>query len=155
MTAAGPLVSVQSQPESRWQALTDCSTIDNAIRTVDPSATSAVGKQTLDYTDAYDPLFGAAVDHSGAFSCATTAGAVNVVPGAEATAPVVYSSYSTAPASVSIPGVDSARDSCPASDLTNCWTEGYIDHALVTVAGTSEPTKRHAILAAIATGTGG
>ena len=154
VTAAGPLVSAEIQPESRWQSLADCSAIDNAIRAVDSSASVKGDKQTLDYTDAYDPVFRAAVDQSGAFSCISSAGFVTVVPGADTTAPVVYTADSTASVSATVPGVVSARDSCPAFDLTNCWTEGYIDHALVIVANQAPPTQRHAILTAIAAGTG-
>ncbi|HEY2556409.1 MAG TPA: hypothetical protein VGI08_04825 [Diaminobutyricibacter sp.] len=150
--AAGTLVSAQKQPSSHWQALADCSTIVSAIRTIEPSATSTLEKQTLDFTDAYDPLFRAGVDQSGAFSCSNTAAEVTVLPGAEIMGPLVYTSDATAPVAVSIPGVLNARDSCVAFEKSQCWTEGYVDHALVTVTGQTSPAERHAILAAVAAG---
>ena len=152
VNAAGTLVSAQKQPSSHWQSLVDCSSIVSAIRTIEPSATSKLDKQTLDFTDAYDPLFRAAVDQSGAFSCSNTAAEVTVLPGAEIVGPLVYTSDATAPVAISIPGVLNARDSCVAFEKTQCWTDGYVDHALVTVTGQASPTERHAILAAIAAG---
>ncbi|MFF1632974.1 hypothetical protein [Leifsonia sp. NPDC058248] len=148
VAAAGPLVSAQHQPTSRWQSPGDCSVIDDAVRTIVPSTRSDHVKQRLESTDAYDPVFRAAVVQSGGFACSS--GTVNVVPGADASAPVVYTSDATTPVAVTIPGVVSARDSCVAADAAQCWTEGYIDHALVTVSNRPSAPERHAILAAIA-----
>jgi hypothetical protein len=75
---------------------------------------------------------------------------VTIVPGGDVTAPIVYTSDSTTPVPVSIPGVVGARDLCAAFDATACWTEGYIDHALVTISGDLTASGRHAELAAIA-----
>ncbi len=150
VNAAGPIVSAQQQPPSRWQSHGDCSAIDTAVRSITGSAGGAAEKRILDYTDAYDPLFRAAVAQSGAFDCVDTESSVTVVPGADVTAPMVYTSDTTEPVTVGLPGVVSARDLCVASGTTACWTEGYIDHALVTVSGDLSAAGRHAELAAIA-----
>jgi hypothetical protein len=150
VNAAGPLVSAQEQPTSRWQSMGDCAAIDHAIRTIDPSGAAATDKKPLDHTDAYDPVFRAAVSQSGGYFCSSSAAVVTVVPGADVSAPVVYTKDATPPVPVSIPGVVSARDSCVASAPTECWTEGYVDHALVTISKQLSATQRHAICAALA-----
>ena len=149
LNAAGPLVSAQDQPPSRWQSA-GCGVIDAAVRSITGSTGGTAERRTLDYTDAKDPVFRAAVAQSGAFDCVDTEAHVTIVPGADVTAPIVYTSDSTTPVAVSIPGVTGARDLCAASNATACWTEGYIDHALVTITGDLTASGRHAELAAIA-----
>ncbi|NEN06495.1 hypothetical protein G3T36_11505 [Diaminobutyricibacter tongyongensis] len=149
LDAAGPLVAAQQQPPSRWQS-GGCTVVDTAVQSITGSTGGTAEKRALDFTDAYDPVFRAAVAQSGAFDCVDTEAQVTIVPGADDTAPIVYTSDSTTPVAVSIPGVAGARDLCDASNATACWTEGYIDHALVTIAGDLTASGRHAELAAIA-----
>jgi hypothetical protein len=150
VSAAGSLVSTTEQPSTRWQTVGDCAAIDQAVRTIDQTAAAESEKKPLDQTGASDPVFRAAVNQSGSFFCRSSAAVVTVVPGADVSAPVVYTKDATPPVPVSIPGVVSARDSCVASAPTECWTEGYIDHALVTISKHVSATQRHAILAAVA-----
>jgi hypothetical protein len=155
VNAAGPIVAAQQQPSSRWQSQTDCSLVERAVESITGAAAQPQEKQPLDMTDAYNPVFRAAVAQSGGFGCADTEAAVTIVPGADVTAPVVYSADATAPVPVAVAGVTGARDLCAASDATACWSEGYIDHALVAIAGDLTPAGRHAQLAAIATALAG
>jgi hypothetical protein len=151
--AAGPLVAAQPQPASRWQSVGDCGKIDDALASVYPSAGGTHPEQSLDITGADEPVFRAAVAQSGAFSCSTTAATVVIVPGADASAPLAYTD-ATPPQMVSISGVVDARDACVGSQPNQCWTEGYVDHALVTISQEASATRRHAVLGEIAAGLG-
>jgi hypothetical protein len=137
--SAKSLVSARPHIASRWDDITDCTSISSAVGSAQPGL-GVLARRGLDLTDAYDPIARAAVMSAHGFSCGGKGSAaslgVSVLPGADWLSPLVYTDAATVPTDFGVAkGLVAPRTLCLNAEPGTCWAEGYVDHALVVVFG--------------------
>jgi hypothetical protein len=139
--SAKSLVGARPQIASRWDDVSDCTSISSAAGSAQPGL-GALTRRGLDLTDAYDPIARAAVMSAHGFSCSGNGSAgsfgVSVLPGADWLSPLVYTDATAVPTEFGVTeGLVAPRTLCLNFEPDTCWAEAYVDHALVVVSGLS------------------